>query len=187
MPSVGFLNYQCKPCYILESTQLWSKLNYQCKPCYILNSTQLWSKLNYQGKPCPILNSTQQHSFCILIRSDLSSMQLNAAQCNSARQLVSLWSKLNAAQCSSLQLNSILQCHAISATTAQLNSVRQLVSMSYHLSDPSRTNWHCHYLRLCNCNLLTLSTSQQKQKQNPPTKEKYHEPQEWMFTPTFLV
>ena len=70
--------------------------------------------------------------------------------------------------------------------TAQLNSVRQLVSLSYHVFNPSRTNWHCHYLRLCNCNLLPLSTSQQKQKQNPPTKEKYHEPQEWMSIPTFL-
>ena len=66
VPSVGFLNYQCKPCYILESTQLWSKLNYQCKPC-------------------SILNSTQQHSFCILIRSDLSSMHsvsLDSTQLN---------------------------------------------------------------------------------------------------------
>ena len=54
--------------------------------------------------------------------------------------------------------------------TAQLNSVRQLVSLSYHVFNPSRTNWHCHYLRLCNCNLSPMSTSQQKQ--NPPTKRK---------------
>ena len=56
----------------------------------------------------------------------------------------------------------------------------QVVSLSYHVFNLTRTNWHCHYLNdhhavtvpicLCNCNLLPLSTSQQKQ--NPPTKEK---------------
>ena len=74
--SEEFLNYQC-------SSDLSSIK--PCKSCYILNWTQLWSKLNHQGKPCSILSSTQQHSSCILIRSDPSSMQLNTAQCNSAR------------------------------------------------------------------------------------------------------
>ena len=98
-----------------------------------------------------------------------------------------LWSKFNAfsvTELNSTQHSSVMQLMPLN--TAQLNSVRQLVSLSYHVFNPSRTNWHCHYLRLCNCNLLPLSTSQQKQKQNPPTKEKYHEPQEWMSIPTFL-
>ena len=90
----------------------------------ILDSTQLWSKLNYQCKPCSILNSTQQHSFCILIRSDLSSM------------------------------------HSVSLNTAQLNSARQLVSLSYHVFDPLDLGSWIYFN--CNCNLLTLSTSQQK-------------------------
>ena len=104
----------------------------------------------------------------------------------------------------------------------------QSVSLSYHVFNLTRTNWHCHYLclhwnpqlsphvttiniyshafimimkvtsinnhhavpvpiYLCNCNLLPLSTSQQKQ--NPQQKKSQvnqQEQTEWMRPPFFL-
>ena len=73
----------------------------------------------------------------------------------------------------------------------------QVVSLSYHVFNLTRTNWHCHYLNdhhavtvpiyLCNCNLLPLSTSQQKQ--NPQQKKSQvnqQEQTEWMRPPFFL-
>ena len=80
VPSEGFLNYQ-------SSIQHSSDLSSISHVNHVIFSipTQLWSRLNCQCKPCPILNSTQQHSFCILIRSDLSSMHsvsLDSTQLN---------------------------------------------------------------------------------------------------------
>ena len=107
---------------------------------------------------------------CILIRSYPSSMQLKADQCNSARQWVSLWSELNAAQ-----LKTPVSCLVFWSALIQAQCSSKLLNVTVQ-GNSCHSNLSSMQLNAAHCS----STVKAKAKQNPLVKENYHKPQEWM-------